>query len=129
LKKQVKNQSYATGLINFSLELLAGMLYFLSVCSFKERGACYALIMLPEEQKRKGVISASLGNHALALSYHGHKLNIPVTVVMPIVAPIMKIQACQQHGAHVVVQGNDMGEAKRIAMQLSKEQNLVYING
>ncbi|PNF22306.1 L-threonine ammonia-lyase [Cryptotermes secundus] len=97
--------------------------------SFKERGACYALLMLPEEQKRKGVISASLGNHALALSYHGHRLNIPVTVVMPTVAPIMKIQACEQHGARVVVQGNDMGDAKRIAMQLSKDQDLVYING
>lgn len=85
--------------------------------------------MLSEEQRRKGVISASLGNHALALSYHGHKLNIPVTVVMPTVAPIMKIRACRQHGANVVVQGNDMGEAKRIAMQLSKEENLLYING
>jgi len=99
------------------------------VYSFKERGACYALIMLSEDQKKKGVISASLGNHALALSYHGYKLNIPVTVVMPIVAPIMKIQACQQHGANVVVQGKDMGEARRIALQLSKEKNLVYING
>jgi len=85
--------------------------------------------MLSEDQKKKGVISASLGNHALALSYHGHKLNIPVTVVMPIAAPIMKIQACQQHGATVVVQGKDMGEARRIALQLSKERNLVYING
>jgi threonine dehydratase len=85
--------------------------------------------MLSEEQKEKGVISASLGNHALALSYHGNKLNIPVTVVMPIVAPIMKIQSCQQHGAKVVVQGKDMGEARRIALQLSKETNLTYING
>jgi len=99
------------------------------VYSFKERGACYALIMLSEDQKKKGVISASLGNHALALSYHAFKLNIPVTVVMPIVAPIMKIQACRQHGAKVVVQGKDMGEARRVAMQLSKEKNLVYING
>ncbi|KAJ4439624.1 hypothetical protein ANN_07752 [Periplaneta americana] len=97
--------------------------------SFKERGARYALVMLPEEQKKKGVISASLGNHALALSYHGHKLRIPVTVVMPIVAPIMKIQACRQHGANVVVEGKDMGEAKRIAMRLSKERNLTYVNG
>lgn len=75
------------------------------------------------------MISASLGNHALALSYHGHKLNIPVTVVMPVVAPIMKIRACRQHGASVVVQGKDMGEAKKIAMQLSKERDLIYING
>jgi threonine dehydratase len=97
--------------------------------SFKERGASYALMMLPEEQKRKGVISASLGNHALALCYHSKRLGIPVTVVMPIVAPIMKIQSCQQLGANVVVQGHDMGEAKQLAMKLSKEKGLVYING
>jgi threonine dehydratase len=85
--------------------------------------------MLPEDQKKKGVISASLGNHALALCYHGKRLNIPVTVVMPIVAPIMKIQSCQQLGANVVVEGHDMGEAKKIAMRLGKERGLVYING
>nr|CAD7397295.1 unnamed protein product [Timema cristinae] len=97
--------------------------------SFKERGARYALLMLSDEKKKKGVISASLGNHALALCYHGKDLKIPVTVVMPIVAPIMKIQSCRQHGASVVVQGDDMGEAKRIAMQLAKERELTYING
>nr|CAD7438549.1 unnamed protein product [Timema bartmani] len=96
---------------------------------FKERGARYALLMLSDEKKMKGVISASLGNHALALCYHGKDLKIPVTVVMPIVAPIMKIQSCRQHGASVVVQGDDMGEAKRIAMQLAKERELTYING
>nr|CAD7413448.1 unnamed protein product [Timema poppensis] len=85
--------------------------------------------MLSDEKKKKGVISASLGNHALALCYHGKDLKIPVTVVMPIVAPIMKIQSCRQHGASVVVQGDDMGEAKRIAMQLAKERELTYING
>nr|CAD7431809.1 unnamed protein product [Timema monikensis] len=94
-----------------------------------ERGARYALLMLSDEKKKKGVISASLGNHALALCYHGKDLKIPVTVVMPIVAPIMKIQSCRQHGASVVVQGDDMGEAKRIAMQLAKERELTYING
>ncbi|XP_046477432.1 L-threonine ammonia-lyase-like isoform X1 [Neodiprion pinetum] len=97
--------------------------------SFKERGARYALLMLSDEQKHNGVISASLGNHALALCYHGAKLGIPVTVVMPAVAPIMKIAACKQHGATVVVQGSDMGEAKQNAMQIGKEKGLVYING
>lgn len=97
--------------------------------SFKERGARYALVMLPEEQKKIGVISASLGNHALALCYHGYKLEIPVTVVMPVLAPIMKIAACRQYGANVIVQGLDMGEAKRIALRYAKEKGLTYING
>uniref|UniRef100_A0A0A9XU89 L-serine deaminase n=2 Tax=Lygus hesperus TaxID=30085 RepID=A0A0A9XU89_LYGHE len=97
--------------------------------SFKERGACYALRMLTDEQKSKGVISASLGNHALALCYHGKLLHIPVTVVMPVVAPIMKIQACKSHGATVVVKGKNMKEAKQIAMKMAKENGFTYING
>ncbi|XP_053984762.1 L-threonine ammonia-lyase isoform X2 [Hylaeus volcanicus] len=97
--------------------------------SFKERGARYALVMLSDEQKKIGVISASLGNHALALSYHGYKLGISVTVVMPVVAPIMKITACRQYGATVIVDGRDMGEAKRIAFQCAKDKGLTYING
>lgn len=97
--------------------------------SFKERGARYALLNLTEEQKRKGVISASLGNHALALSYHGWKLSIPVTVVMPTAAPIMKIQKCRNYKARVVVEGRDMGEAKRLAMKMSYDEQLLYVNG
>jgi threonine dehydratase len=60
--------------------------------SFKERGARYTLIKLILEQKAKGVIAASAGNHAQALAFHGGLLKIPVTVVMPIVAPIMKVE-------------------------------------
>lgn len=58
----------------------------------------------------KGVIAASAGNHALALSYHGRDLGIPVTVVMPLNAPIMKISACRKHGADVHVNGADLIE-------------------
>lgn len=97
--------------------------------SFKERGARYALLMLPEEQKKKGVIAASAGNHAQAISYHGKILGIKVTVVMPLIAPIMKIQKCKKYLANVIVQGKDMGEAKRIAMKIGQEQGLAYING
>ncbi|XP_061393892.1 L-threonine ammonia-lyase [Musca vetustissima] len=97
--------------------------------SFKERGARYALLSLSDEQKKIGVISASLGNHAQALSYHGWKLNIPVTVVMPKAAPIMKIQKCRNYKANVIVEGKDMGEAKALAMKMAKEQKMLYING
>lgn len=85
--------------------------------------------MLSAEKKQAGVISASLGNHALALCYHGKKLGIPVTVVMPTVAPIMKISKCRQYGANVVVSGGNMSEAKNLALKISKEKNLTYING
>lgn len=81
------------------------------------------------EEKRKGVIVASAGNHAQAISYHGDKLGIPVTVVMPVIAPIMKIQKCRNYGAKVLVQGASLGEARRIAIKIAKELDLTYING
>src|SRR5690606_32430449 len=58
--------------------------------SFKERGAANALALLSEAQRRDGVIAASAGNHALALAYHGQRLGVAVTVVMPDYAPLIK---------------------------------------
>ncbi|EFX82963.1 hypothetical protein DAPPUDRAFT_302120 [Daphnia pulex] len=97
--------------------------------SFKERGARYTLLMLPEVNQKQGVCTASAGNHALALSYHGQELGIPVTVVMPIVAPIMKVQSCRQFGANIIIHGRDIGESREFAMRLAKEKTLTYING
>ncbi|CAG9807557.1 unnamed protein product [Chironomus riparius] len=97
--------------------------------SFKERGARNALLHLTAEQKRAGVVSASLGNHAQAIAYHGMKLNIPVTVVMPKEASIMKIQKCRSFKANVLVQGADMAAAKTIAMEISRDKGMPYING
>lgn len=71
--------------------------------SFKERGARYCLLQMTPEQKKNGVISASLGNHAQGICYHGMKLGIPVTVVMPVTAPIMKVQKCRSYKANVIV--------------------------
>lgn len=97
--------------------------------SFKERGARNALLLLSPEAKERGVISASLGNHSQGLSYHAKQLKIPATVVMPNVAPIMKIENCRSFGANVIIHGYDMKDAKHHAMTLSKEKNLTYING
>merc|ERR1712012_784665 len=97
--------------------------------SFKERGARYTLLMLSDAQKKKGVIAASAGNHALALAYHGGQLNIPVTVCMPVVAPIMKVENCKKFGANVIIHGADIGEARERALQIGKEKDFMYING
>lgn len=85
--------------------------------------------MLPDEQKAAGVVTASAGNHAQAVSYHGLQLGIPVTVVMPTVAPIVKIQKCKNYQANVIVEGKDMGDAKKIAETLAQQQGSAYING
>merc|ERR1712051_454970 len=97
--------------------------------SFKERGARNTLMMLEPEQKLAGVIAASAGNHALALAYHGGQLNISVTVVMPIVAPIMKVENCKKYGANVIVYGKDIGESRERALEIGKEKGFMYING
>jgi threonine dehydratase len=97
--------------------------------SFKERGGRNALLLLHDEAKRRGVIAASAGNHALALAFHGQNLGIPVTVVMPRIAPITKVQNCRELGAKVVVHGSHIGEAREFAARLGEELGQTYING
>src|SRR5581483_8215471 len=74
--------SVATG-----MEIFCKLEYLQRTGSFKERGACNALLLLGSEEKQRGVIAASAGNHALGVTYHGKLLGIPVTVVMPRTAP------------------------------------------
>lgn len=97
--------------------------------SFKERGARNALLLLPEAQKRVGVVAASAGNHALALAYHGRDLGIPVTVVMPTVAPIIKQSRCRALGARVLLSGENIGEAKDLADEMVQNEGLAYVHG
>ena len=97
--------------------------------SFKERGARNALLLLPEVQKRIGVVAASAGNHALALAFHGRDLGVPVTVVMPIVAPIIKQSRCRALGATVLLHGENIGEAKALADRLVADRGLAYVHG
>jgi threonine dehydratase len=97
--------------------------------SFKERGARNALLRLPPAQKQRGVIAASAGNHALGLAYHGKLLGIPITVVMPDYAPLIKITTCRNLGANVVVRGRDFTEARAEADALVASEGLTYIHG
>ena len=97
--------------------------------SFKERGARNALLKLPAARKKRGVIAASAGNHALGLAYHGKLLGIPVTVVMPDYAPLIKITTCQRLGARVLLRGRDFAEARAEADALVAGEGLTYIHG
>lgn len=97
--------------------------------SFKERGACNALLCLDEDSRSRGVIAASAGNHALGLSYHGGKLGVPVTVVMPRYAPLMKAANCRKLGAEVVLFGEDFEEAHLRAKEIAEENGAIYVNG
>jgi threonine dehydratase len=96
--------------------------------SFKERGARNALTQLTPEQSRAGVIAASAGNHALGLARHGQLLGIPVTVVMPRFAPLVKVVRCRQFGATVILHGDTFDEARAEANRLTEEMKLTYVH-
>ena len=97
--------------------------------SFKERGARNALLELSEEAQRVGVVTASAGNHALALAYHASQLGIPCTCIMPTTAPLTKVGRCSGFGATVEQVGEHIGEARTFADTLVESQGLTYING
>ena len=97
--------------------------------SFKERGARNALLQLSPEQKKRGVIAASAGNHALGVTWHAKLLGIPVTVVMPRFAPLTKLVNCRRMGATVELHGANIGEAKARAEAIAAGKGLAYING
>jgi threonine dehydratase len=96
--------------------------------SFKERGARNALLLLSPEQRRRGVIAASAGNHAQGIAYHGKLLDIPVTVVMPRFAALIKVTNCRHFGADVVLHGADLGEARARAEELAQRDGLTFIH-
>lgn len=97
--------------------------------SFKERGARNALLTLTPARRKRGVVAASAGNHAAALAYHGKLLGIPVTVVMPDYAPLIKVTTCKKLGARVIVEGRDFAEARAKADELVASEGLTYIHG
>src|SRR5882757_3139241 len=116
--------SEATGMtIHCKLE------YLQRTGSFKERGARNALLLLSPQQQKRGVIAASAGNHALGVAYHANLLGIPATVVMPRFAPLTKVTNCRRLGANVVLDGANIGEARRRADEIGAANGLTYING
>jgi len=96
--------------------------------SFKERGARNALLLLNDEQRKRGVIAASAGNHAQGVAYHGSLLGIPVTVVMPQFAALIKVTNCRHLGANVILHGADLGESRVLAEEIAKEKGLTFIH-
>ena len=97
--------------------------------SFKERGARNALLLLDENQRRRGVVASSAGNHGLGLAYHGRLLDIPVTVVMPRFAPLVKVTTCRRLGARVILEGETFDDARRLAVELAAAERLERIHG
>ncbi len=96
--------------------------------SFKERGACVKLAALSADERRRGVIAMSAGNHAQAVAYHARRLNIPATIVMPVTTPFVKIKATEAHGADIILSGETLAEAQARAEAIAAERNLVWVH-
>ncbi|WP_420384036.1 threonine ammonia-lyase [Novosphingobium sp.] len=95
--------------------------------AYKERGALNALLQLTDEQRARGVITASAGNHAQGLSYHGTRLGVPVTIVMPRTTPTVKILQTESNGGTIVLEGETFDEANAHARALERQLGLTFV--
>lgn len=96
--------------------------------SFKERGAAVKLLSLTAEERARGVVCASAGNHAQGVAYHASRLSIPATIVMPDRTPLIKVQNTRGHGARVVLHGASFDEAYEEAKRLEQAEGLVFVH-
>lgn len=96
--------------------------------AYKERGALNALLLLDEEVRGRGVIAASAGNHSQGLSYHGTRLGVPVTIVMPRTTPSMKVMQTESVGGNVVLHGETFDDAYAHARVIEQERGLTFVH-
>ncbi|WP_115367418.1 threonine ammonia-lyase [Alteripontixanthobacter maritimus] len=96
--------------------------------AYKERGALNALLLMDEERRSRGVIAASAGNHSQGLSYHGTRLGVPVTIVMPRTTPTVKVMQTESVGGNVVLHGETFDDAYKHARQLEQEMGLTFVH-
>jgi threonine dehydratase len=95
--------------------------------SFKERGALNFLLSLGEDERARGVVAASAGNHAQGVSYHARRLGIAATVVMPEATPFTKLERAEHLGAHIVLHGDDFTAALAEAKRLATETHATFV--
>ena len=96
--------------------------------AFKERGALNKILLLTEEERRRGVIAASAGNHAQAVAYHATKRGIKAQICMPLTTPLVKVSATRGYGAEVILFGANYDEACEEALRRAKEHGLTFIH-
>ena len=96
--------------------------------SFKERGAANLLLQLGPDERSRGVIAASAGNHGLAVAHHAAKLGIPAVIVMPEWAPLVKVTSARRDGAEVILFGGNFDEAYDHAREIGAARNLLFVH-
>ncbi len=96
--------------------------------AFKVRGAYYKISTLTEEERSRGVIAASAGNHALGVAYAAAKFGVKATIVMPNTTPLIKVENTKDYGAEIISYGDSYEEALAYAIKLAEEQNITFIH-
>src|SRR5579863_4044339 len=96
--------------------------------AFKERGALNKILLLTDDEKRRGVIAASAGNHAQAVAYHATKRGIAAQICMPLTTPIVKVSATRGFGAEIILSGTNYDEACHEALRRCSEQGLTFVH-
>ena len=96
--------------------------------SFKERGACNKLTQLTPEERARGVIAMSAGNHAQGVAYHAQRFGIRAVIVMPRFTPGVKVERTRGFGAQVVLHGDSLDEARTHAFELAARENFVFVH-
>jgi threonine dehydratase len=96
--------------------------------SFKERGALNRLTHLSAEERSRGVIAMSAGNHAQGVAYHAQRLGIPATIVMPVDTPFTKIERTAAYGARVTLRGTGLSEARKAAFEMAAAEGLIFVH-
>jgi threonine dehydratase len=117
-----------------TLTELAGCEIFLKfenlqfTASFKERGALNKMAQLTAEERARGVLAVSAGNHAQAVAYHAERMGIAATIVMPRFAPSVKVERTRGFGAEVVLEGDTFEDARARGLELAKERGLTVVH-
>ena len=96
--------------------------------SYKLRGAYYKISTMSDEERCKGLITASAGNHAQGVAYAAKKYGVKATVVMPTTTPLIKVNRTKAHGAQVILHGDVYDDACAYAINMAKEQGLVFVH-
>lgn len=96
--------------------------------AYKVRGAYYKISTLSEEERKKGLITASAGNHAQGVAYAAKLYGVPATIVMPITTPLIKVNRTKSYGAEVVLHGNVYDEACQYALKMAEEKGMTFVH-
>lgn len=96
--------------------------------SFKERGACNKLAQLSADERARGVIAMSAGNHAQGVAYHAQRLGLRAVIVMPRFTPGVKVERTRGFGAEVVLHGDTLEASRAHARELAQQQGLVFVH-